>query len=184
MYTTAIPSSKRRSLTPRLAALLNLDPPFGSSPYKRSRVNYRHYMAAVPVTYLRDSNSMDMDSMMNTEPEGLIRLDEGRAVFEFFNKRWYHFTKTSKEVQKVEVSLLDIEQIDFLAPKWWRWQGKICVRFKSLEIVKQFPCHIKGEIWMRVKFGLRDEAHELVNAVKLAIADAMLGKAEKEAGES
>jgi hypothetical protein len=84
----------------------------------------------------------------------------------------------------VDIPLNGIESIAFQRPTWWRWQAKILVRFTSLETLNAFPWHQKGELHLKVRFSLRDEAHDLVNAIKMAVADRALGEAEKEAGRS
>jgi hypothetical protein len=97
METTLAASKKYRSLTPRLAALLNLDPPFGSSPFKKTRVNLRDYMPSVPIQFIPDPNSMDMDALSGAEPEGLVRLEEDAVHFEFIKAKGFFGTRKNSK---------------------------------------------------------------------------------------
>ncbi len=173
--------NKQRSLTPRLAALLNLDPPFGTQQFKRTRVRPYHYMPSVPFKISNDPNSMDLDAL-SYEVKGILRLEDQHVVLEFRKSNPFGTGKRSG-IQQVHVPLRDIEDIAFTAIGWTHWRNRIRIRFASLIHLEAFPHTISssGELVLDLPFRHRGQADDLVQAIKLAKADAILEDAEQDA---
>ena len=179
--------TKRRSLTPRLAELLNPSPLFkkGDSSANKPSAQSRP-MTTVPIAFPEDPNLMDTDSLMGTTIKGQMRLDEEtrEIVIEFAKENPMSLTGKSNRFEAITVKLMEIDHIEFKRMTWLYWSNQIRIQFKSLTTLGKFPRHFDGELRLSVPYGKRELADDLVSAIKLARADQQLEDAERDANKS
>lgn len=170
---------KRRSLTPRLAALLHIDQLFAGNS-RSTAMPTPIPMEALPISFPDDPNLQDIDALTGTTFKGQMRLEEDQLRIEYHKQNPMSLSGKQARYEAVTVSLREIEAVEFRGPGWLHWGVEVRMRFQSLQTLNAFPRHYDGELRLKVPFKKRDAAADLVNAIKLARADLMLDDAERE----